>query len=115
MDGAPSGRSNSLITGKVQGIFRHLLENWLRSVRKYLAEQESNARIPYASEQGIFAHLCREICAQAGKICFPQEGTEFFDSPAQLEPGIACVQAANSVVPDGHPRRAHPEGIAHGS
>ncbi|MFL5043873.1 MAG: hypothetical protein ACJ8EA_03420, partial [Xanthobacteraceae bacterium] len=59
------------------GNFRHLLENWLRSVRKYLAEQGSNARIPYASEQGIFAHLCREICAQAGKICFPQEGTEF--------------------------------------
>jgi len=63
---------------------------------------------PHASEQGIFAHLCREICAQAGKICFPQEGTEFFDSPAQLEPGIPCVQAANSIVPELLMREAFP-------
>ena len=69
-------------------------------------EHDGNRFLSPIGQVGIFAHICREICAQAGKIC--RKAPSFFDSPAQLEPGIPCVQAANSIVPELLMREAFP-------
>src|SRR5436309_96199 len=96
----PVSAANSLLTGKVQGIFRRLLENWLRSVRKDHRKQGFMGEFPCASEQGIFDHLCREILRISREIHNAPTASRSFPL-VLLENGCQdrdCTLAAHRIV-----------------